>query len=247
MTKRKNCGLIIIGDEVLSGKTLDTNSNFISKELSKRGVDVYEISIIPDSEEKIVEKVLLFSSLFDFVFTTGGIGPTHDDITAKSIGSAFKKKLIQNKIAKQLLEKHYGKVNLTKARLKMSFFPQGSKLINNPVSIAPGFYIGNVYVFPGVPKILEVMFFEFIDKLLKKNFLPQKSISTILAEGEIGDFISDIQEKNPKIKIGSYPYFKNKNFGVTLVVKSEDIKILEKICTIIFDYLLKKNGDPKFF
>lgn len=247
MNERKKSGIIIIGDEVLSGKTLDTNSNFISKQLLERGVDVREISIIQDNEQEIITKVISFSNKYDFVFTTGGIGPTHDDITCEAISKAFKKKVVQSKIAKKLLEKHYGIENLTRSRLKMTYFPKGYKLIENPVSIAPGFIIKNVFVFPGVPKILEVMFFEFIDKLLKKKVYPQKVISTSLAESFIAEFISNIQKKNSNVKIGSYPYFKNQSFGVSLVIKSENQKKLEEVSEEIFKYLLTKNGDPKFF
>lgn len=247
MNERKKSGIIIIGDEVLSGKTLDTNSNFISSHLIKRGVDVKEISIIPDNEDEIVQKILHFSKRFDYVFTTGGIGPTHDDITCKSIAKAFKRKLVQSFKAKKLLEKHYGIENLSSSRLKMSYFPEGYKLIQNPVSVAPGFNIKNVYVFPGVPKILEVMFYEFIDKLLQIKIFPQKVISTSLPESSISDFIENIQKANSDVKIGSYPYFKNQNFGVSLVIKSEDKKKLNKVSNEIFNYLLNNNGNPKLF
>ena len=164
--KRKTSGLIIIGDEILSGKTLDTNSNYISKELSIRGVDVKEINIIQDIEEDIVSRVKLFSENYNYVFTTGGIGPTHDDITAESVAKAFNRKLVINKEAKKLLEKHYNFNERTPARFKMAVFPESAKLIYNPVSVAPGFYIKNVFVFPGVPRIMKAMFYEFIDTKL---------------------------------------------------------------------------------
>ena len=245
--KRKNCGLIIIGDEILSGKTLDTNSNFLAKELSNRGVDVKEIFIIGDIEKSIINCVRNFSKKFNFVFTTGGIGPTHDDITSRSISKAFNKELLENKEARGLLEKHYPENELTKARLKMAFMPKDSNLIYNPVSIAPGFFIKNVYVFPGVPKIMEIMFVEFIDKLLKKNPLPQKSISTKLSEGIIGEYVGEIQVNYPNVMIGSYPYFKNNNFGVTLVLKSTNKNDLDKVCDELFSFLKKKKGNPMLF
>ena len=245
--KRKSSGIIIIGDEILSGKTLDTNSNFICKELSKRGVDTKEISVVGDLETKIINKVREFSDKFDYVFTTGGIGPTHDDITPKSIAKAFNKKLSINKKAKKYLENHYDKKELTKARLKMAFIPETSELILNPVSLAPGFFLKNIYVFPGVPKILEAMFYEFVDKLLEKNTLPQINISTTLSEGVIGEYLAKIQNENMQITIGSYPYFKHNLFGVSLVLKGQNKLLLEKVSHLIFNYLKKLNGKPKYF
>ena len=247
ISKRKISGLLIIGNEILSGKTIDTNSNFISKELSRRGVDTKEISIIPDREDIIVSKLQEFSNKFDYVFTSGGIGPTHDDITAASVAKAFNKKLVLNENAKVLLEKHYEHNSLTSARLKMAFLPKDSKLIYNPVSVAPGFNVENVYVFPGVPNILKVMFLEFIDNLFDEKILPQKIISTILAEGIIGTYVGKVQKEFMEVEIGSYPYFKNNSFGVSLVIKSEDNKKLELVSNKLFRYLEVNNGKPKYF
>ena len=165
--KRKTSGIIIIGNEVLSGKTLDTNSNYLCKTLYEIGVECKEISVVQDIEKNIIEKVNLFRKNFDYVFTTGGIGPTHDDITSKSIAKAFNDKLVLNKLAKARL-KHYSDELLTKARLKMAYVPSQSKLIDNPVSIAPGFSIENVHVF-GVSKIFEIMLKEFIKGIGKQN------------------------------------------------------------------------------
>ena len=247
IVKRKNSGIIIIGDEILSGKTQDKNSRFLSKELGKRGVDVLEISVIPDIEDEIIKKVKLFSSNYDYVFTTGGIGPTHDDITALSVSRAFKLKYEQNKEAKNILEKHYKKKELTKARQKMSFMPRGATLIYNPVSAAPGFIIKNVYVLPGVPMILKPMVLEYLTNYFTINILPQVRISTKLSEGMIGEFIGQIQKNNKEVTIGSYPYFKNDNFGVSLIMKSENRKILNQVSKKVYSYLKKKSGNPKYF
>ena len=247
IVKRKNSGIIIIGDEILSGKTQDKNSRFLSKELGKRGVDVLEISVIPDIEDEIIKKVKSFSSNYDYVFTTGGIGPTHDDITALSVSRAFKLKYEQNKEAKNILEKHYKKKELTKARQKMSFMPRGATLIYNPVSAAPGFIIKNVYVLPGVPMILKPMVLEYLTNYFTINILPQVRISTKLSEGIIGEFIGQIQKNNKQVTIGSYPYFKNDNFGVSLIMKSENRKILNQVSKKVYSYLKKKSGNPKYF
>ena len=171
----------------------------------------------------------------------------NDDITAASVAKAFKKKLVLNENAKTLLEKHYDYNSLTSARLKMAQLPKDSKLINNPVSVAPGFNLENVYVFPGVPDILKVMFLEFVDNLFEEKILPQKTISTTLAEGVIGTFVGKVQKEHIEVEIGSYPYFKNNSFGVSLVIKSEDKKKLELVCKKLFRYLEKNNGKPKYF
>ncbi len=246
-SKRKKSGIIIIGDEILSGRTKDTNSNFIITNLSSRGVDVEEVSVIKDEELEIIKKVKEFSSKFDFVFTTGGIGPTHDDITALSISKAFNLAYEINITAKKQLKTHYNKPGeLTEARLKMAYMPKGANLINNPVSFAPGFNIKNIFVFPGVPQIMESMFLEFIDSITEKRSIPQVSICTILSEGVIADFIGKIQKENNNVKIGSYPYFKDGDFGVTLVIKCESDFNLKNVSKKIFTYLIKLNGDPKY-
>ncbi len=246
-SKRKKSGIIIIGDEILSGRTKDTNSNFIINNLSKKGVDVEEVSVIKDEEPEIIKKVKEFSLKFDFVFTTGGIGPTHDDITALSISKAFNLVYEINIAAKKQLKKHYNKPGeLTEARLKMAYMPRGSNLINNPVSFAPGFNIKNIFVFPGVPQIMESMFLEFIDSITENRSIPQVSISTTLSEGVIATFIGQIQKENIDVKIGSYPYFKDGDFGVTLVIKCESDIDLRNVSKKIFSYLSKLNGNPKY-
>ena len=245
--QRKTSGIIIIGNEILSGKTLEKNSNFMCKELFRIGVSCEEIVIIKDDKSRIIEKLNNFRKKYSFVFTSGGIGPTHDDITSESVSKALKKKYLQNPFAKKLLEKHYPGKELTKPRLKMSFMPEGSKLISNPVSVAPGFIIENVYVLPGVPNILKPMFIEFLNQSFKKNILPKITISTILSEGVIAEYIEEIQNKNPEISIGSYPYFKSDQFGVSLVIKSHNKKKLSSIGKTIFDYLSAKRGNPKYF
>ena len=245
--KRKTSSIIIIGNEVLTGKTLDTNSNFLCKNLHEIGIECKEISVIQDIEKNIIEKVNLFRKNFDFVFTTGGIGPTHDDITSKSIAKAFKDKLVLNKLAKSRLEKHYSDEPITKARLKMAYLPSKATLIDNPVSIAPGFSLDNVHVFPGVPKIFEIMFKEFIKGIAKQKKFFKKNITTEIPEGIFAEYVGKIQKKYADVEIGSYPYFKKKSFGVSLIIKSDDKKLTDEVCDLIYKYLEKKNGKPRLF
>jgi len=226
-SNRKTFGIIIIGNEILSGKTIDTNSNLVCCKFTSLGLSCKEVVVIPDEEEIIIEKVNHFREKFDFVFTTGGIGPTHDDITANSVSKAFSVSLILNKVAKKRLENHYSDEPLTQARLKMAYLPNSANLIDNPVSIAPGFFLENVYVLPGVPKILGAMLEQLTKKFSKNKKFEKKTITTILSEGIIGDYIANIQKKYPSIEIGSYPYFKKKSFGVFLVVTGDTKKSVD--------------------
>ena len=244
---RKTSGIIIIGNEVLSGKTLDTNSNFMCKELFKIGISCEEINTIKDEKIEIVKRINDFRSKYDYVFTSGGIGPTHDDITSSCIAEAFCKKLVLNDEAKKRIAKHYYDDILTKARLKMAYIPESATLIDNPVSVAPGFFIQNVFVFPGVPEILQIMFKDFISSLDHGDRYFKKTISTILSEGIIGDYISKIQNKFLNIEIGSYPYFKKNSFGVSLVIKGEVESEVNVVCNEIFEYIKKKKGKPQIF
>ena len=157
-----NAAILIIGNEILSGRTQDTNTSTLATWLNSIGVKVNEVRVIPDVEKTIVDTLNVLRKSNNYVFTTGGIGPTHDDITAESISEAFKDDLVVNHEAKKRLQSHYSDEDFTKPRLKMAFLPSKAKLIDNPVSIAPGFAVENVYVFPGVPKIMEVMFVEFL-------------------------------------------------------------------------------------
>ncbi len=247
-SNRKTFGIIIIGNEILSGKTLDTNSHLICTELNNVGMVCKEIVTIPDIEKIISEKVNLFRQKFDYVFTTGGIGPTHDDKTSRAVSGAFGDTLELNEEAKKRLEKHYSDDVLTNARLKMAYVPSKAKLIDNPVSIAPGFYLENVFVFPGVPKILEVMLIDVLKKFKKnqKQFI-KKTITTTLSEGIIGEYVESVQKKFFDLEIGSYPYFKKNSFGVSLVITGECIKRVKQVCDLLTLYLEKNNGNPRLF
>ena len=241
-------GLIIIGNEVLSGRTKDTNTSTLASWLNSLGVEVKEVRVIPDIKETIIKTVNEFRKKFNYVFTTGGIGPTHDDKTSNAIAIAFGDLLTLNKEAKKRLEKHYSDDLLTNARLKMAYVPSRAKLIDNPVSIAPGFFIENVFVFPGVPKILEVMFKDILKKFKKnkKKFI-KKIITTTLSEGIIGEYLADVQKKYSDLEIGSYPYFKKNTFGVSLVIIGETSKRVKEVCDLLISYLEKNNGNPRLF
>ena len=200
-----SAGVIIIGDEVLSGRTKDTNSNFIAKKLIESGIKLEQIIVIKDDEKLIINTVNDFKQKFSYVFTTGGIGPTHDDITSKSISKAFKKKYVYNKEAYKILENYYSKNNFNEGRKKMARMPEGVKLIHNPLTFAPGYQIENVFVLPGVPAIMEKMFFNVLDKIQKGFSKKIITVNTNLFESIIAIDLEKIQKKYKKCSIGSYP------------------------------------------
>ena len=234
--------IIVIGNEILSGRTEDKNINFIAKRCDKIGINLSEAIIIPDDHKIIQEMVIKCHNKFDYVFTTGGIGPTHDDITTECIAKAFNVKIEINQEALIRLKTHYAKlkVELNESRLKMAKIPVGAELIYNPVSSAPGFIIKNVYVLPGVPKILQAMFFSLEDKICGINNMLSKNIIVHSAEGEIADFLADIQNKYNEVSIGSYPYFRPPDVGTNIVLRSLDINLINKTAIAIIKKL-KEN------
>ena len=246
-TKTRTAAIIIIGNEILSGKTLETNSNFICKEFFKIGVVCEEIRVVKDLKDKIIEVVKEFKGKYNYIFTSGGIGPTHDDITSDAISSALDRKLLLNIDAKERLKNHYSDDVLTKARLKMAYIPEGAILIDNPVSAAPGYIIDNIYVFPGVPKILEIMVKEVVSSLDQGERFFKKTVSTTLSEGIIGEFIEGIQMKYNDLEIGSYPYFKKNTFGVSLVIKGRKSQRVEMAAKEIFSHIESVKGQPRIF
>jgi molybdenum cofactor synthesis domain-containing protein len=240
--KKINAAILIIGNEILSGRTQDLNVSFISNWLNANcGISISEVRIIPDVEKKIIFNVLDLSKKFKYVFTTGGIGPTHDDITSLSISKAFKTKYGFNHEAFSILENYYGKKNFNEPRKKMAKMPDGSKLIYNPSSSAPGFKIKNVFSLPGVPSILRSMMpnlKKFLTKGLKTNSL---TVSVLSVESRVAHFLTILQNKYlKKVDIGSYPFFRLGKVGVSVVLRSTDIKIIKK-CKIELLKILKKN------
>jgi len=195
--------LVIIGDEILSGRTHDKNTPWIAEQLTALGIRLGEVRVIPDIEQTIIDTVNVMRAAHDYVFTTGGIGPTHDDITAESVAHAFGVEVELHEGAYQELLKYYkDESEITEARKKMAMIPQGGELIDNPVSGAPGIKIENVYIFAGVPRIMQSMF---------------DAVAPTLSA--VADELGKIQENYPEISIGSYPQYRNGKFGTTLVMR----------------------------
>ena len=220
--KKINAAILIIGNEILSGRTQDKNVQFISNWLnSKCGISVKEVRIIPDIENIIIENIKFLSRKFNYVFTTGGIGPTHDDITAQSISKAFKVKYEYHKEAYSILEKYYGKKKFNDGRKKMAKMPRGAKLIYNPSSAAPGFMTKNVLSLPGVPSILNSMIENCKINLTKGAKINSKTINLYTVESNISKKLGLIQKKYKKfVEIGSYPFFRLGKIGVAVVMRS---------------------------
>ena len=236
-------GILIIGDEVLSGRTQDTNSNFIAKNLTSSGIKLEEIKIISDQKEHIISSVKLFSKNYSYVFTTGGIGPTHDDITSESLAEAFNKKYEINKEAFNILEKYYPKGEFNISRQRMAKMPSDVQLIHNPMTAAPGFILNNVFVLPGVPKIMEVMFINVLKNIKKGKPKKVITINTNLYESKLAPFLNDIQEKHKECSIGSYPYFNflSKTGGVNISISSWTMDSLDEVEKEIIK-MIKLNG-----
>tara|TARA_B100000242_G_C42918654_1_gene425948 strand:+ start:47 stop:790 length:744 start_codon:yes stop_codon:yes gene_type:complete len=236
--------IIIIGNEILSGRTLDKNANFISCRCSKIGISVDEIRIIPDKVKIIKKTVIEASKKYKNVFVTGGIGPTHDDITALSVSLAFKKKLVINKKAKKLLEDYYksSKLELNESRMKMAYLPAQSKLIMNSVSAAPGFKIKNVWVMAGVPKIMQAMFLDSVEPRLKKGkIFFSKTLKVNKPEGDIAHILNNIYKEFVSINIGSYPFYNPPEIGTNIVLRGKDLKLIEKAIKKISNIFKKIN------
>ncbi len=229
--KKVNAAILIIGNEILSGRTQDKNTIFITNWLnSKCGISVEEVRIIPDIEKKIVKNIIELSKKFNYVFTTGGIGPTHDDITAKSISKAFKVKYEYQQDAYKILENYYGKKNFNDGRKKMAMMPKGAKLIHNPSSAAPGFIIKNVLSLPGVPSILNSMIENCKKYLIKGSKIFSETINLYTVESNISKQLGLIQKKYKKsVDIGSYPFFRLGKIGVSIVMRSNSKINLKKV------------------
>ncbi len=241
-TKQKvNAAIIIIGNEILSGRTQDVNVVNISNWLNQLGVFVEEVRIIPDIENVIIKTVKEMNKKFTYIFTTGGIGPTHDDITSKSISKVFNMSYGYHEKAYKLLEQYYGKENFTPGRKKMAMIPKKAGLILNPSSGAPGFYIKNVYCLPGVPSILTSMLGGLENKIKGGKKILTKTITARTVESEIAKSLTKIQNKFFDTDIGSYPFFKQGKIGVSIVVRSTRKKKIDECSNEIVSFLKKKK------
>ena len=235
-----NAVIIVIGNEILSGRTQDINVSFLSKWLNDLGVKVTEVRIIEDNEDSIVKNVNELKNKFKYIFTTGGIGPTHDDITSKSIAKAFNIKYDFHKEAYEILEKYYTPEKFNEGRKKMAKIPENAKLIYNPSSGAPGFIVKNVFCLPGVPSILKSMIHGLKDKIIGGNKILSQTITIQTVESEIAQSLEDVQKKFKNVEIGSYPFFRLGKIGVSIVIRSTIKNEIDECYKEIVNFI-KKN------
>jgi molybdenum cofactor synthesis domain-containing protein len=243
MTKNKkvNATILIIGNEILSGRTQDTNTSTLATWLNSIGVIVGEVRVIPDIEKTIIDTLNLLRTNYDYIFTTGGIGPTHDDITAESVSKAFGLKYEIHKEAFKILETYYKPGEFNEGRQKMVWMPEKANLILNPTSGAPGFNVENVFCLPGVPSILKSMLGGLTNRIVGGEPILSLTISLRTVESEIANSLTNVQDKNKDVEIGSYPFFQAGKLGVSIVIRSEDQLKIDKCSSEILVFVNQKK------
>jgi molybdenum cofactor synthesis domain-containing protein len=238
--------VLVIGDEILSGRTQDTNTAYIAKFLGALGIDLREARVVPDVEDEIVAALNALRGRYDYVFTTGGIGPTHDDITADAIAKAFGVGIDYHPEALAMLGARYKQGEFNDMRKRMARIPEGGTLIKNSISTAPGFQIGNVFVMAGVPMIMRAMLEESVAPRLRRGVVVVSAIvSARIAEGRIAAALAEIQEKHKTVSIGSYPYYREDGFGVQLVARGRDAALVESAAKAIESAIRAEGVQPE--
>ena len=243
MTKKTkvNAAILIIGNEILSGRTKDTNTSTLANWLNSIGVKVSEVRVVPDEEKIIVDTLNLLRNSYNYVFTTGGIGPTHADITAQSVAKAFDRKYQIHQEAFKILEAYYKPGEFNEGRQKMVKMPENAKLILNPTSGAPGFSVDNVFCLPGVSSILKSMLGGLKNEIVGGEPILSYTISLKTVESEIAKSLTKVQEDNQDVEIGSYPFFHAGKLGVSIVLRSENQSKIDTCNSQILAFIKEKN------
>ncbi len=243
--KQPTAAIIIIGNEILSGRTQDVNVQYIARGLVEHGIRLCEVRFIPDDETIIVETVNLLRADNDYVFTTGGIGPTHDDITSASVAKALGLELTIHPEAYALLEEFYAQraQPFNDARRRMAMTPEGASLIANPLSAAPGFIIDNVYVMAGIPNVMQKMFDSVIPTLSGSFPIHSRSVTAALIEGDIADDLARLQHHYPDVEIGSYPSIRGEMLCVSIVIRSHNVSLLDEVEIKAIDLATSYGGN----
>lgn len=245
MTSPPTAAILIVGNEILSGRTQDVNVQFIAARLALRGIKLAEVRVVRDEEAAVVEAVQALGKKYTYVFSTGGIGPTHDDITAECMAKAFDTPLEINPAARAILEAYYKSKNtdLNEGRLRMARIPVGATLVDNSVSAAPGFKIGNVYVMAGVPHIMQAMFHSFENSLAEGAPMLSNTVSCTLREGDIAIALEALQKKFADVEIGSYPGQSASGPSLSLVLRAANEKPLTAATDEVFRMVRKLDAD----
>jgi len=240
--------VLVIGDEILSGRTQDTNSNHIARVLAALGIDLKEVRVVGDVEGEIVAALNALRGVYDFVFTTGGIGPTHDDITADAVAAAFGVGISYHPEVYALLEARYPPGEFNDMRKRMARIPDGAALVKNPVSAAPGFHIGNVYVLAGVPMVMRAMLEQVAPELPRLPTVQSITIEANIPEGTVAPGLASLQKAHPDVAMGSYPFYREgtpQPFGAQLVLRSRDRTALDQAAVALEDILRKLGAAPQ--
>lgn len=244
--KTFRAAVIVIGNEILSGRTQDANTQWIAEKLAPRGVLLGEVRVVEDDEQAIIDAVNALRIKYNYVITTGGIGPTHDDITVESVAKAFGVSPVLNHTAKEALIAHYGSENeLNAARLKMAMIPEGAVLIDNPVSGAPGFRLENVFVLAGVPRIMQAMLSHVMTLMEQGTPYLSNTVSCHLKEGDIAHDFEILQGKYPDIIMGSYPHYRGGMLGLSLVLRGANPDMLSAATDELIALIRKLGDEPR--
>jgi molybdenum cofactor synthesis domain-containing protein len=244
---RRGAAILVIGDEILSGRTQDTNTGYIARWLAQLGIPVGEARVVPDIEAEIVAAVRHLSGRFDYVFSTGGIGPTHDDITADCMAKAFGTGIDFHPAVFAAMAARYASMNIgpfNEARQRMARIPYGASLIANSLSGAPGFQLGNVFVMAGIPAVMQVMLEDVRGRLVVGRPLSSVTVSAHLGEGTIAAGLAALQKKFPDIPLGSYPFSKEGRFGTSLVARGNDTAKLAEVKAGLAALVRAAGGEP---
>ena len=243
MTKntKVNAAILIIGNEILSGRTQDTNTGTLALWLNSIGVIVNEVRVVPDIEKKIIDTLNILKNENNYVFTTGGIGPTHDDITAQSVSKAFGLEYEIHKQAYKILEAYYNPGEFNEGRQRMAWMPKNAELILNPTSGAPGFSVDNVFCLPGVPSIMKSMLGGLKNKIVGGEPILSHTISLSTVESEIAKSLTKVQNDNKEVEIGSYPFFHAGKLGVSIVMRCEDQSKIDLCNSQILEFIKEKK------
>jgi molybdenum cofactor synthesis domain-containing protein len=236
--------VLIIGNEILSGRTKDANLPWLAERLNQIGIRVLEARVIADLPDAIISGVNETRARFDYVFTTGGIGPTHDDITSECVARAFGLRLVLNEEARGRLERHYPPGGLNEARLRMAHLPEGASLIDNPVSAAPGFQIGNVFVLAGIPAVMQAMFEGLRHRLLGGKPMLSRTVAAHVGEGVIAKDLGALQARYEDLEIGSYPFVRQGRFGASFVIRGTDERRIGACARELETVIRKLGAEP---
>jgi molybdenum cofactor synthesis domain-containing protein len=235
--------VLIIGNEILSGRTQDSNLAHLAKTLNEYGIQVRQARVVPDVQGDIVEALNALRSRYDYVFTTGGIGPTHDDITADCVAAAFGVELVISEPIAEMLRRRPAPPEVMEARMRMARIPSGAGLIDNPLG-PPGFYIDNVYVMAGIPRVMQQMLESLRGKLRGGLAVRSRSVTAFLAESQVARRLGQIQDAFADIDLGSYPFQRGDRYGTTLVMRGTDEAALERMLEMVKQMIVELGGEP---